>query len=179
MWWCRAARAEWVGLFTAPVQVRHLLSLYGWYDPAAGDILVQLAKLAEERRNGLRVGAAVLLVLDDLAGVEAIKFEGQASLHNLLLEGPQDGVWPLASLDAQQAAQVPFWVDPFHTRLVGRIASPRLAQELSVYPEFPGSAAGSRRGVQLPFRAGLDHLSTASDWRLRMDIMNIGMLWFR
>ena len=144
--------AEWVGLFTAPVQVRHLLSLYGWYDPAAGDILVQLAKLAEERRNGLRVGAAVLLVLDDLAGVEAIDFEGQASLHNLLLEGPQDGVWPLASLDAQQAAQVPFWVDPFHTRLVGRIASPRLAQELSVYPESP--AVQLAPGVEFSFHSG-------------------------
>jgi hypothetical protein len=144
--------AEWDGLFTAPAQVRHLLSLYGWYDPAAGDILVLLAKLAEERRNGQRVGAAVLLVLDDLAGVQAMDFEGQASLHNLLLEGPQDGVWPLASLDAKQAAQVPFWVDPFHTRLVGRIASPRLAQELSVYPESP--AVQLAPGVEFSFHSG-------------------------
>lgn len=131
--------AEWDGLFTSPSRSRHLLSLYGWYDPAAGDSFALLAQLAEDRRNGQKVGATVLLVLDDLSGVQVMDFEAQASLHSLLQEGPQASIWPLASLDTQQAALTPFWLDQFHTRLLSRIAEEGLADELSVYPNAPVS----------------------------------------
>ena len=65
--------------------------------------------------------------------------EVQARLHGLLSEGPQVGIWPLASLEARQARLAPFWVKPFRTRLIGRISSPELARDLASDRNAPAS----------------------------------------
>jgi hypothetical protein len=129
--------AEWDEFFQALPQSRLQIDLYGWDDPAVNDKIRLLARRAEDRTNGQGSGPYVLLVLDDLTGLQVLDFAAQAGLRRLLLEGPQTRIFPLASLEAGKAALLPFWVKPFRTRLIGRIDSPRLAQVMAPDQDSP------------------------------------------
>ena len=83
--------------------------------------------------NGKRTGAAVLLMVDAMPRIQDLEYGLQMQFHWLLQNGATFGIWPVAAIDAAQAAELPFWTDVFRTRLIGQIASPKIAQELAIY----------------------------------------------
>jgi hypothetical protein len=110
---------------------KYLRGLAAWYDPQAEELIAELVALAEARREGERLGADVLLMLDDLNAAEDLSWEAQVNLRWLLEYGAQSGVWPVATLNAALASELRYWVDTFRTRILGRVNDPELAAVLA------------------------------------------------
>jgi hypothetical protein len=126
-------KEDWERILETPDRLRYCHSLTPWYDRDVSELILNLASLADDRRNGRRRGAQVLLVIDDLSKITEIDYEAQVNLHWLIESGPQSGIWPLVSLEANQSQEMKYWVDVFRTRLLGHIDSPTLANDLSIY----------------------------------------------
>jgi hypothetical protein len=124
---------EWRDLFVQPQYSRHLLGCCAWNDPLAADLLAYLLQLCEDRHAGKRLGADVLLALDDLSPLEKLPLQAQSAAQRLLQDGPQVGIWVLAAWRAETAARKPFWTDLFRTRLLGKISADASAQKLAVF----------------------------------------------
>ncbi len=122
---------EWSSLSQEGTAGRYLRGLSAWYDPQAEELIAELIALAEARRQGERLGADVLLVLDDLNAVEDLSWEAQVNLRWLLEYGAQSGVWPVATLNADRASDLRYWVDPFRTRILGRVSENERAAVLA------------------------------------------------
>jgi hypothetical protein len=114
---------EWQSWQSEPQRMKHLQGIYAWYDPWAESFIQTLVDLAEARRDGRRLGADVLIILDDLNFIEELSYEAQVNLYWLLEYGAQSGVWPIAAVNAHQAANFQYWVDTFRTRVIGRVTS--------------------------------------------------------
>ena len=95
------------------------------HDRAAGLRVVELSALAEQRRGGHHLGAAHLLVIDQLSELLQYKeYEVETYLRWLLRYGPANGVWPVVTLDPAELHSIPHQVlDGFHTRILGRLGS--------------------------------------------------------
>ena len=114
---------EWQAWQTVADRKKYLQGVYAWYDPWAEGLIQTLVDLAEARREDQRLGADVLLILDDLNFVEELSYEAQVNLHWLLEYGSQSGIWLVGAINAHQAADFRYWIDPFRTRIVGRVKS--------------------------------------------------------
>ena len=125
---------EWDDLFDPYQRVKQSLGVFTWDSDALATLISSLADLVEARFTGKRNGPVVLLMVEDLSKVETLETSCQMTLHWLLENGPQVGVWAIASVQADQAVTLPYWVSVFRTRLFGRISSPELAGQLAVYP---------------------------------------------
>lgn len=110
---------------------KFLYGLSAWYDPKAEDLLAELTTLAEARREGKRTGTDVLLILDDLNAAEDLGWEAQMNLRWLLEYGAQSGIWLVATLNADLAADQRYWVDTFRTRILGKVSESKLAEMLA------------------------------------------------
>ena len=126
-------KADWESILETQERLRYCHALTPWYDREVTDLVMNLASLAEDRRNGRRRGAQVLLVIDDLSKIMDMDYEVQVNLHWLIESGPQSGIWPLVSLEASQSQEMKYWVDAFRTRLLGHIDSPTLSNDLAIY----------------------------------------------
>ena len=126
-------KGDWEKILTSPDRLRYCHALVPWYDREVTNLIMELSSLAEDRRNGRRRGAQVLLVIVDLAKILDMDYEVQVNLHWLLEYGPQSGIWPIVSLEASQGQEMRYWVDAFRTRLLGHIDSPTLANDLAIY----------------------------------------------
>jgi hypothetical protein len=124
---------EWSDLFDPYNRIKHSLGLYTWSGETLPNLIHSMTALAEDRLNGRRMGTSVLLIVEDLSRIEVLDYSEQMAFHWLLQNGAQVGIWVVASLRAEQAAEMPFWVDVFRTRLFGKIALPSLAQQLAIY----------------------------------------------
>jgi len=124
---------DWKAILASPSRSKYCHGIHSWHDRQTTNLVLELVSLAEDRRNGRRRGAQVLLVIDDLPGVLDWDYEVQVNLHWLLQYGPQSGVWPLVSIGASQAQEMHYWVDVFRTRLLGRIDSMTLANDLGLF----------------------------------------------
>ena len=113
---------------------RQSLGCFRWRDRATYDLINKLSILAEERQHGNPKGAAMVLFIDYLNPVQDTSFEIQSRLHTLLDHGPFSKVWPVVSLNANQALTMPYWTAPFRTRLIGKIKSNETADKLAVHP---------------------------------------------
>lgn len=112
---------EWQTWQASPKQKKHLQGVFAWYDPWAESMLQSLVDLAEARREDQSLGADVLLILDDLNFVEDLSCEAQVNLHWLLEYGSQSGIWLVGTINAHQAKDFRYWVDPFRTRIIGQV----------------------------------------------------------
>ncbi len=111
--------------FTEPAsEEKYLQGLYAWYDPQAENLIASLTELAESRREGERVGADVLFILDDLTAVKDLSCEAQVNLRWLLEYGAQSGIWVIATINSRQSESLRYWIDPFRTRILGRVQEP-------------------------------------------------------
>lgn len=112
---------EWDRFSSPSPDMKYLQGLFAWYDPRAENLIAALTELAESRRDGERIGAGVLFILDDLTAVEDLSCEAQVNLRWLLEYGAQSGVWVVATVDAQRAVSMRYWIDPFRTRILGKV----------------------------------------------------------
>ncbi len=112
---------EWAGFSGPSPDEKYLQGLFAWYDPNAEKLIASLTELAESRRDGARIGADVLFILDDLTAVEDLSCESQVNLRWLMEYGAQSGIWVIATIDAQRAVSMRYWIDPFRTRIIGKV----------------------------------------------------------
>lgn len=146
---------EWQFWERKPGNKKYLQGIFAWYDPWAKVLIKNLAELAETRYDGAKTGAQVVLILDDLGFVEELSYEAQVNLRWLLEYGAQAGVFVVASINADQADRFRFWVEPFRTRIVGRITDEFAAEKLTLRKNSAVDA----------LEPGMFRVWTGSDWR--------------
>lgn len=129
---------DWALIQNDPRNRRFCQGVYAWYDPRLDAHIQHLAALAEARRAGETGGPALLVILDDLNFVEALNCDSQVNLRWLLQYGAQSNIWIAAAIKAVLAAQFPFWIEVFCTRIFGRVISEKGAFGLG---EAPGLRA--------------------------------------
>lgn len=122
---------EWTRLSDQALSGKYLQSIAAWYDPQAEEMIANLTELAEGRREGQRHGPDVLMVLDDLPALQDLSWEAQVNLRWLLEYGSQSGIWIVATINAQEAEGLRYWIDIFRTRIVGRVGDATRAGILS------------------------------------------------
>jgi hypothetical protein len=135
---------EWEGF----ERLGHCLGIVDTANGAARHALGELAASIQENP----ASSPVLLLVDDPTSLDSAALE---IFHWLLLNGPaarlpctpfgpgahrgetadRRMVWPLVTLNAELAIELPSWVALFRTRIFGRIAQPELADELSPAPD--------------------------------------------
>lgn len=147
--------AEWQAWETNPKRRKYLQGIYAWYDPWVGGLIQAMVDLAEARRDNQRLGADVLLFLDDLNFVEELSYEAQVNLHWLLEYGSQAGVWLVGAINAHRAPDFRYWVDAFRTRIIGQVKSERNQEILSLSP-------GPRTAN---FEPAMFRIWSGDDWR--------------
>lgn len=104
------------------------VGIFAPYERAAGDLLVSLCGWAESGRGNRQ---AVLLLIDGLELVPHLDYDAQTHLRWLLEHGPGRRVWPVATVSPGRRSQALDWLQPFRTRLFGRVADPAEASALA------------------------------------------------
>jgi hypothetical protein len=125
---------DWEDILLGSSRRKFCHAITNLFDRKFMELVMDLTGLAEDRRNGRRRGAQVLLVIDELTGINDLDYEVQVNLRWLLEYGPQSGIWPLVSLEASKTQDMLYWVDVFRTRLLGHMDSITLANDLAIYP---------------------------------------------
>jgi hypothetical protein len=113
---------------------KFFLSITVWETDAIAQVLSNLVSEVKQRLDNAQEGTITLLILDDLAQAKKLGEKTQDALAWLIYYGPKARIWPIASLNANQAFQVNDWLDLFGTRLIGKVASANIASELAVFP---------------------------------------------
>jgi hypothetical protein len=128
---------EWSRMSRLPKQKNYFQGCYAWYDSRSDSLVESLTELAEARREGERQGADILLILDDLAAIEDLSMEAQVNLRWLMEYGPQSSIWVIAALDARQTSSKQYWVEPFRTRIIGRVEARQDLENLVLRTDLP------------------------------------------
>jgi len=95
----------------------------------ASHTISELAALTEHRLSGQRLGANVILAIDDLPALaQNYLFKAQQALLELVQNGPLVGVWTVATASHSQATTLDrTLVESFSTHIIGRAHNGRLA----------------------------------------------------
>jgi hypothetical protein len=117
---------EWENWDSLP----HCLGVWEANDTSLKDLLFDLS----ERVQLSGSHETLLLLIDDLQGLDNLDSETRENLRWLLANGASGRVWTLATLKADQASDLPLWLRAFGTRIYGRIANPALAEQLTSMP---------------------------------------------
>lgn len=88
---------EYVGLMKFP----HCQAFIAPYDRSAGEMVIELASIAEQRRAGRERGSMMMLIIDDFHSLSHIlsDYSVYLNLKSLVLRGPQYGIWPIISIN--------------------------------------------------------------------------------
>jgi hypothetical protein len=119
-------RQEWEEWEGTP----HCLGVWEANDTSLKDLFFDLT----ERVQLSGSHETLLLLIDDLQGLENLDSETRENLHWLLANGASGRVWTIATLNADQASGLPLWVRAFGTRIYSRIGDPALAERLTSMP---------------------------------------------
>jgi len=122
-------------------------------DPAASDVIRDLAEVVDQRRHGSQSGPAMLLAIDGLTSlVDELNEPTFERLLSIIRHGPRTRVWTIATLSSTQAERVeePL-LGAFRTRLIGKIASARLAELLTGNPDSGAQELSSGYQFCVPF----------------------------
>jgi len=144
---------EWENLIQPHRMSGHCRGLYYAGDPNAHQLILEMASLAERRREGDVPGPVIVLVVDDFTPLLDADYDVQVNLHWLFHQGPQGRIWPIVALNSNRALNLHYWIDLFRTRLIGRISSSAAAQRLAIRPGV--RAARLQDGIE--FTAWLDN----------------------
>jgi hypothetical protein len=89
--------SDYTGLLNYP----HCQALLAPYDRAAGEMVIELASIAEQRRTGRELGSMMLLIIDDLSSISRIlsDYSVYLNLKTLVSRGPKSGIWPIISIN--------------------------------------------------------------------------------
>lgn len=99
----------------------HLMARMSADSPKATDWILQLALLAEDRSFGRRLGASILVVLDEADFLQTSDNNVRSNFVWLCQYGPQFGVRPVISLSAEAALEMPEIIQHIRTRIYGRM----------------------------------------------------------
>lgn len=88
---------EYTGLFNFP----HCQTLLDPYDRAAGEMVIELASIAEQRRTGRELGSMMMLIIDDYSSISRMlsDYSVYLNLKTLVSRGPKSGIWPIISIN--------------------------------------------------------------------------------
>lgn len=113
--------------------LEHCQEIFNADEAVTGELIGELADIAEQRRRQHPKDPAILLVIDDLAEcLEHLDQEAFSELYWLIRHGPRSRVWTIATLPTERARQIePRFLSAFRTRLCGRMTDARLAATLS------------------------------------------------
>jgi hypothetical protein len=131
---------EWEGF----ERLRHCFGIVGSGNGAARHALGELVTYLHDDP----APNPVLLLVDDPTCLDAAALD---LFHWLLLNGPAARLWPLVTLNAELAMELPSWLAVFRTRIFGRIADPNLAGELT--PAADAALHNLSAGVQFCLRS--------------------------
>ncbi len=136
---------EWTNLQREGNRLAHLQGVYAWHDDPVDDTIQALTDLADTRRQRTQRGPDILFILDDFNFVEELSFEAQVNLRWFLEYGAQSGVWLIGAINARYATAFRYWIDPFRTRVVGRVLCPDTTKTLTMglCPQVAGLEPGS------------------------------------
>ncbi len=127
------------GLFSDVRRTSHCINSVSTYDRFSSELVIDLAKIAEQRKSGRQRGPIIILAIDDLATLLSYnEFELFSHLKWLVKYGPDSGIWPLATLKAGRLNKYgKRLLDEFGTHLVGR------PQPMALPPNAGGRLLGS------------------------------------
>ncbi len=88
---------EYTGLFNFP----NCQALLDPYDRAAGEMVIELASIAEQRRTGRELGSMIMLIIDDYSSISRMlsDYNVYLNLKTLVSRGPKSGIWPIISIN--------------------------------------------------------------------------------
>jgi hypothetical protein len=135
----------WQGMAAA----QHCIGVFPSYHNASGELLASLVSWAHANKGGRQI---ILLLVDDLAGVEDTDADTRQALRFLLLRGPARRVWPLVAMDSADLGRLYPWLDSFRTRIFGHMADARRAADLAGVPNV--NLTGLQAGEQYAMREG-------------------------
>jgi len=124
---------EWDGFLRDDRRVEYIQSCQAWYDHRADLTIQSLTELAESRREGQTNTPVEFFVLDDFNFVEELSYEAQVNLRWLLAYGPQSNIWLVAAINSGLAAGFRYWLEPFRTRIIGRVRTKRHLPYLTLH----------------------------------------------
>jgi hypothetical protein len=119
-------RQEWVGLDSQP----NCLGVWESYDERLADLLFDLTQRAQKAIRK----RPILLLIDDLSQLGHLDREVVEMLYWLLQNGPAGRIWPIVTLNAAYARELPNWMMVFPTRILGYVREPSLGRELAHHP---------------------------------------------
>lgn len=113
------------------------------FERDASELVVELADLAEQRKNMRNQGTVEVLAIDDLAAfVQNNDYEVNTRLRWLIAQGPQAAIWPIATVKTGQLWRIQDGIyEAFGTTFVGRTSSSQLPSGLgltTMRQEVPG-----------------------------------------
>ena len=114
-------------------ETEHCQAILPVEERAVAHLIAGLVDTVETRKRNHPQDPALILVIDDLAVlISFLDEQTYARLYWLIRHGPRYQVWTIASLPAEQAAQLdPRFLSAFRTRLFGYMHNERLAQWLA------------------------------------------------
>ena len=88
---------EYTSLFNFP----HCQAFLDPYDRAAGEMVIELASIAEQRRTGRELGSMMMLIIDDFSSISRMlsDYSVYLNLKTLVSRGPKSGIWPIISIN--------------------------------------------------------------------------------
>ena len=70
------------------------------YERAAGEMVIEFASIAEQRRSGRERGGVMILLIDDFQSFAPLlsDYSVYLNLKTLVTKGPSSGIWPIISI---------------------------------------------------------------------------------
>lgn len=85
----------------------HCEAMLNSYDRAAGELVIELASINEQRRVGRERGEKIILILDEFSGFEGMlrDYSVYLNLKSLISRGPSNGIWPMIAINSNEARE--------------------------------------------------------------------------
>lgn len=127
---------EWAKI-SAP---EHLIGVWPLSEPTiAADLLYQL----DDRVQTPDENQPIVFLFDGLDTVLGMDNDAQDHLANILIDGPRSLIWPVVTVNAETALELPYWLSLFETRILGHISDANIARQLTSYPGAPVGSLSS------------------------------------
>lgn len=121
---------EWADFTKTDQETGMCLAVENAADETAGDLILHLAERAEQRHDGHRMGAPVILFVDSLEFIAKVDSDIRLNFEWLIQNGARAQIWVVASLRAELMLSMGRLVNQFPTLLVGAM-SQEAARRLS------------------------------------------------
>lgn len=99
------------------------IDCYGWLDPHSIDVIKNLTEMTQNRLVDQQSCNDIILILDEVSNMRYLDEESQVYLNFLYTSGPQERVWPFASISADMDHPNKDMLDLFKTWIFGHVNS--------------------------------------------------------